>query len=270
MLGSGRFEKLDFGLDDLDKYGSSFRSPARKGTRARTGQLSDLFDKEVLAELEYEFANSSTVQNSLSTQEFRALLSKYIPLNLVDDMYRSIDVNDMGYITYSDFTNYLITSEEGSAFSSSAYAMRLVQSTEQGEHSNWSHRDMIDCLVYVKKPCAMIITGGRDGQLSLWNAETLELITHILHRDKNSVYTEELYQYMDKILKAKCSKMNTGNSKRKNSKVAITCLCPMLNTGLLCVGSADGGVTIYDIGTQVRDVLKILVVPSTEAGGIPA
>jgi WD40 repeat protein len=106
-------------------------------------------------------------------------------------------------------------------------------------------------MIYVKKPCAMIITGGRDGQLSLWNAETLELITHIAHRDKNSVYEEELHRGMNNILKAKCAKMSASSGKRKHSKVAITCLAPLLNTGLLCVGSADGCVTIYDIGTQV-------------------
>lgn len=251
MSRSGRFSSQHVRLDDLDQWGSNLRIPSRRRGE-RTGQLSDLFDHEVLAELEYEFSNSSTVLNSLSTQEFRLLLSKYIPLSLVDDMYRSIDVNDVGYINYSDFTNYLIASEEGTAYSSRTYATRLVLSVEQEENATWRHKDMIECMIYVKKPCAMIITGGRDGQLSLWNAETLELITHIDHRDKNSVYQEELKQGMHKLLRAKCAKMAMDSETRKqNTRVAITCLSPVLNTGLLCVGSADGGVTIYDIATQV-------------------
>jgi hypothetical protein len=215
------FKAKNLEIDVAPDWNAVRKAPAsrRRKELRTTGQLSDLFDRHVLAELEVEFANSPTVYNSLSTTEFREVMSKYIPLHLVDDIYRSIDVNDIGFINYSDFTNYLISAEEGSSFSSKTYATRLVVSMEQEEDDRWTHKDMIDCMVYVKKPCAMIITGGRDGQLSLWNAETLLLITHIAHRDKNSVYEEELHRGMNKVLKAKCAKMSATAHKRKNSKV---------------------------------------------------
>jgi len=39
----------------------------------------------------------------------------------------------------------------------------------------------------------------------------------------------------------------------KLQQVAITALCPLLGgSGLLCVGSADACLTLYDIATQVR------------------
>lgn len=190
---------------------------ADRGTPQKSGSggISDLFDKNVLTYLEKVFSESESQHNALTTQEFRQLLVKYIPLNLVDNIYRSIDVNDVGYINYSDFTNYLIASEEGSAFSSKTYVSRLVMHFEQEEENMVTHRDMIDCMVYVKKPCAMIITGGRDGQVSLWHAESLELITHINHRAKNSVYEEDLHSRMDKVLKAKVIKMATSQQRRQ-------------------------------------------------------
>ena len=216
-------------LDELDKFVQNNRtsSPSFNYDSKNTGQISDLFDRNILSQLEYEFSNSLTVKNSLSTEDFRELLSKYIPLHLVDNIYRSIDVNDTGYINYSDFTNYLISSEDGSTFSSKTYSSRLVQHIQQQDHnnnnlSNIYHKDMIDCIVYITKPCSMLITGGRDGQLSLWNPETLQLITHINHCDKVTVYNEELYSNMNKLIKAKCAKMaaSTTSNKRKNTKVS--------------------------------------------------
>lgn len=190
-------------------------TPQKQGT----GGISDLFDKNILAHLELVFAQNESGNNTLTTEEFRHLVVRYIPLSLVDSIYRSIDVNDVGYINYSDFTNYLIASEEGSAFSSKTYVSRLVMNLEQEEENLVTHRDMIDCMIYVKKPCAMIITGGRDGQVSLWHAESLELITHIQHRAKNSVYEEELHSRMDKVLKAKVTKMAVSQHKRRQAKV---------------------------------------------------
>lgn len=181
-----------------------------------------MFDKNILARLELAFLQSETGNNTLMTQEFRELMVRYIPLNLVDSIYRSIDVNDVGYINYSDFTNYLIASEEGSTFSSKSFVSRLVMNLEQEEEGLVTHRDMIDCMVYVKKPCAMIITGGRDGQVSLWHAESLELITHIQHRAKNSVYEEELHSRMDKVLKAKVTKMSVSANQRRQSRVSAS------------------------------------------------
>ena len=221
MERSGKFSPLLFDIGDMsDNIAQPPPTRRSRKTAPANAQLSDLFDRGILFELEQEFSYSSSIPNSLSTQEFRILLSKYIPLKLVDDMYRSIDVNDVGYINYADFTNYLITSEEGSSFSSKTYTSKLVLNAPQQEDAEWSHKDMIDCMIYVKKPCAMIITGGRDGQLSMWNAETLQLITHIDHQDKNSVYEEELQRGMNKLLKAKCAKMSTtSTTQRKNVKV---------------------------------------------------
>ncbi len=209
-MSSQKMNSLNAG--HIDAFGHS--TPQKS-----SGGISDLFDVKILSHLEQVFSQSESGINALTTREFRELLSAYIPLHLVDNIYRSIDVNDVGYINYSDFTNYLIASEEGSSFTSKTYISRLVMNLEQEEENLVTHKDMIECMIYVKKPCAMIITGGRDGQLSLWHAESLELITHIAHRNKNSVYEEDLHSKMDKILKARCAKMSTTGHKRRQSKV---------------------------------------------------
>ncbi len=141
------------------------------------------------------------------------------------------------------------------------------------------HRDFIDCLVFVKKPCPMLITGGRDGRISLWDPNELTIIKGVEHRDNNSVYREELYKSMDTLLKAQCAKFGSSaaSDRRKKERVsflcalleskillrvdgvqiAITAMCPLLNSGLLCVGSADCCVTIYELGNQVRESIVV-------------
>jgi WD40 repeat protein len=233
MFGSSKVKRATVGpeLDDfidddvIDQWEDSLRhkNAPKLGTdrASSSGLVSDLFDREILSHLEDVFANSTSGNNALLANEFRSLIARYIPYHLVESIYRSIDVNDVGYINYSDFTNYLIASEASSTFSSRAYMSRLVMNMQQEEETGVTHKDSIDCMVYVKKPFAMIITGGRDGQISLWYADTLELITHIQHRDKNSVYGEELHRTMDKVLIAKCAKMSTAKAppKRKQTKV---------------------------------------------------
>ncbi len=213
----GRNEVL---LESLEK--SLVTSTDAKKDVQSTGIISDLFDKEILTYLEEVFSTSETGNSSLSAHEFKGLISKYIPLGLVENIYRAIDVNDIGYVNYSDFTNYLISAEAGSTFSSKTYTTRLVLFNQQDDNINVIHRDFIDSLVFVRKPCPMLLSGGRDGQISIWDPTELTLVRNIQHRDSNSVYQEELYRSMDPLLKAHCRKQNSGHSaKKKSSKVQL-------------------------------------------------
>ena len=237
------------------EWEETLRKPAEQRDVQRAGMISDLFDRDILSNLEKAFSSSDSGNNSLTAMEFRNLMSEYIPESLIETIYRAIDVNDAGYLNYSDFTNYLIAAEAGSRFSSQTYASRLVLAVQQEADSSVMHRDFIDSLVYVRKPIPMLITGGRDGQISIWDPEELKLITHINHRDKSLVYQEELSKGMNTLLRARCKKHSSAFSRKKKaagaSKVAITALCPFLSSGMICVGSADGCVTLYELGTQV-------------------
>jgi hypothetical protein len=213
-------------LDSSDKIGEHLekieeslqdKSSNRKEVYSN-GLISDLFDKNILATLEQIFEESTFRHNSLPANEFKRVISAYIPQALVDSVYRSIDVNDVGYVNYSDFTNYLIASEAGSSFSAKMYISRLVPYFHQDDDASIIHRDAIDCMVYVKRPCPMIITGGRDGQLSIWDPDSLLLMKNIDHRDKNEVYREDLKKSMDMLLRAQTKP--SGNYV-KHSKVTL-------------------------------------------------
>eukprot|EP01033_Poteriospumella_lacustris_P012679 gene12679-9071_t len=226
------------------------QSKSRKEV-AKTGVISDLFDKTILSQLEVAFANSKTGYYSLRAEEFRALIAEYIPVALVESVYRAIDVNDVGRVNYADFTNYLIASEAGSSFSARTVIAKLSFLHAQEEDSSLGiHRDAIDCLLYVRKPIPMVVSGGRDGQVGLWEPDSLLPIAFIDHRDKNAVYQEEFTRGMDTLMKAKISKNVKSHHKRVPAKMAVTSLASLFNWGLLCVGSADCAVTVYELATQ--------------------
>lgn len=111
-------------------------------------------------------------------------------------------------------------------------------------------------MVYSRKPVPMILTGTRDGQLSMWDPDTLKLITRFNHKNRSYVFQQELRQSMDKKLKAQTQRFapsfgrHQSSSSRQQQRVAITAMCPFGNSGMICVGSADGCVTVYDLATQ--------------------
>jgi len=139
----------------VDQLERRFRIERRVKVK-RDGVISDLFDRRILTIFERRFNSSRTGHQVLKAGEFQQLVSEYIPAHLVENIYRSIDVNDTGSVHYSDFINYLIASEEGSLFSNKTNTSRLVihdqQVVEPDDSRNESHSDFIDCLCYLKKP----------------------------------------------------------------------------------------------------------------------
>lgn len=232
---------------------------AQKKEVRRTGLLSDLFDEKLLTLFEATFANSETGNGTLAAAEFKSMLARYIPLKLVANIYRAIDVNDVGFINYAEFTNYLIALEAGSASNDKTSSTRLALVAQQDETSPVTHRDFVDCMTYVSKPVPLLITGGRDGMLALWNPSNLQLLRTIHHKDRNTVFKEERQRVRDHshhLLPEDGSIGGAGGGedsfrhKPKGVTVAITALCAMPASGLLCVGSADACMTIYELGTQ--------------------
>lgn len=202
--------KIEKGLSDKVK---------QKKETQQINYLATLFDQNVLSNIENLFQASSDGRCVLKGETFKSILSQYIPPNHVENVYKAIDVNDLGFVTYSEFTNFLIASEAGFSFSSKVYNNRLIPIYAQEDDSN-SHRDSIDNLIFVKKPCPMLISGGRDGFISLWDPETLSIMTSIEYRDKNAIYQEELNKNMDPIVRAQTNRTQNPK-KQKSSKVTI-------------------------------------------------
>jgi hypothetical protein len=184
-----------------------------------SGDISNLFDKNIILHFENVFNSSETGNNSLNERRFKSLLSNYIPHQLVGKIYRAIDVNDTGSVNYSDFTNYLISAESSSTVSAKTNVTRLIMHIQQSEiELKEIHKELIDCMVFTKKPCPMIITGDRNGKVSLWNPKDLTLIKVLHHKDKNSFYQDELNRsmYRDTELKARCSKHFSKHTNKFN------------------------------------------------------
>eukprot|EP01038_Epipyxis_sp_PR26KG_P010466 gene10466-14060_t len=230
-----------------------------KRDTGNTGAISDLFDKRILLLLEESFANG--YNNSLTEKEFKLLISEYIPLELVEIIYRAIDVNDIGLIQYADFTNYLISSEAGNSFSSRMYGSRLIMDKQQSNQDEM-HTELVDCINYAGKPWNMIISGGRDGQILLWDQNDLRLIKNVTHKDKNTVFKEEQHKSRQ-LIKGQVRLPVSTKTQKSHKNNAITAMYTMIHSGLLCIGSADCSLTIYELGTQ--DVCGRF----TELGNVP-
>lgn len=70
----------------------------------------------------------------------------------------------------------------------------------------------------------MIATGGRDGRLLLWYADDLKCVRAIDHRDKNSVFEEELRRAMTPLLRAQCAKFSTRRTTRTPKVYTVHCI----------------------------------------------
>lgn len=183
--------------------------------------VSDLFDIKIILKFRRRFAKSAIGKNKLPAVEFKALLSEYIPEKEIDFIYEKIDVNDEGVIKFSDFINTLIAAEDGSSFANNAYANKLVSKLVQEDDNHHIHKDNIDHLCFVLKPRKMIITGGRDGQISIWDAEDLWHIGNIYHRDKNSIFLEKF--------------MNNKRTNSNQAKYSTTSTTKMAITGIYLI-----------------------------------
>ena len=145
-----------------------------------------------------------------------------------------------GSVSYADFTNYLITLETSSESTTGNISKLLSivsQSGPREENDNdteYYHRDSVDCLVYVHKPCrcwlsyeslfekwrfnyyfipSMVVSGGRDGLIGLWNSHDLKLIKRINYKDKNSVF-QVRHHLVNNLEKLKSEAFNSRRSCR--------------------------------------------------------
>lgn len=115
----------------------------------------------------------------MSCPQLVEFLAPYVSSPHVEAMFRSMDINDIGRylavfqcsskllyirwqigsVSYSDFTNFLITMETSNDIASGNISKLLPAKTqapiriENDNDTEYYHRDNIDCLVYVHKPC---------------------------------------------------------------------------------------------------------------------
>ena len=176
-------------------------------TDNKSAAIAKLFDPKLLEGLRQQFKDDHrTGAKHLTIAEFVDLLSGYVPLDVCHFMYQRIDVNDDGYIEFSEFINYLIASETSitseATNSNSQVITKVVLSKIQDPRSLLNHKEMVDHMCFNTKPCPMCITAARDGKINIWNPHTLEKLAQIKHIDKNSFYREKMISELTPVAKA--------------------------------------------------------------------
>jgi hypothetical protein len=247
----------------LGENDSDGKETGRVGIKkAENLTVTDLFDKECILTFRKAFRSSKVGGEHLPGTEFKELLRMYLPDSQVQQIYEKIDVSDDGFVTFMDFIDFLISSEAGTILAHALHATKLKKNVEQMDDPRSVHRDMIDHMCYSNNPMPVLVTGGRDGKVQLWDPDELGLICSIGHEDKNSVYLGELMQGMTSTQRASC--MKSSRPKDLVEKMAVTAMCVLPKSGHLCIGSADAAIAVYDLGTQeaIGRVTSLKEVPS--------
>lgn len=212
----------------------------------------ELLDIKILKEVRAKFLEYGVGESgdALKVEDFIEILSVYMPRQDVENVYKKIDVNDDGFVDWHEFTGFLINADamKGSSAYGPAYrpAERAVQPVDRH-----MHRDMVEHLAFAMKPVPLIVTGCRDGSISLWNYNDLTFVGAVAHHDKNSIMVSSMFRSIGTTQKA-AMKVAVGHlgSAAPSDGVCLTALSALSQTGHLCVASADCSLAVYDLATQ--------------------
>jgi len=163
-------------------------------------EFHDCFDSNVLSKLK-EHIDLST-NGYITEKEFKSLLREVTndKSSIIEDqVYAKIDVTNVGYITFSSFASFLLAMEDGTQWAAAKNATKLVLRNDLitlpiSSLGAVVHRDEINCFCYLQK-CNMVVTGGADGQLLVWDPVNLSLLASLHHTDKHAVYLQVLHNH---------------------------------------------------------------------------
>ena len=186
--------KESLGHDDLllGLVHSTRKIPAYKKTK---NVVADLFDLETLRSLRKQFIERSVGgigDETLKASDFKVLLGQYVPLEEIENIYTKIDVNNDGVVLWQEFTAFLIAAESSNRLSEGIYSHEFVVRNQQQVSKGFGktvHKDMIECMCFISKPSPILITGGRDGKILLWNPYDLSNIGRSLYLNLFAVIT---------------------------------------------------------------------------------
>mmetsp|Transcript_14488 Transcript_14488/g.27096 ORF Transcript_14488/g.27096 Transcript_14488/m.27096 type:complete len:1443 (-) Transcript_14488:197-4525(-) len=232
----------------LERSHQQRRQRSKKKKKVKTN-FAELLNIQVLKKIRKEFVQRGGQQESLTAEEFIDVLSSFIPRSDVDSLYKKIDVNDDGMVEWEEFTGFLISAEGGGTadINSKNMIQQFVLQREQEFqlHSAHQHSDMIAHIAHGKVPYPILATASGDGKVLLWNPKTLQYMQTIDHRDKSSVFLDNVMKSMPRADIARMQSRGTNFSINKNQSY-FTGLAILPITGHVCVSSADCCVNVYD------------------------
>lgn len=218
----------------------------------RLNNYTELLDIKILKEVRAKFLEYGTGEtgDAVKVEDFIEILSAYMPRQDVDKIYMKIDVNDDGFVDWHEFTGFLINADAMKGVTSYGPTYRPAERICQ-PHDRHVHRDMIEHLAFSMKPLPMVVTGCKDGSISLWSYNDLTYVGSVAHYDKSSIMMSSMIRNIDTAQKA-AVKVAVGRLSRSSPSegVCITALSALSTTGHLCVASADCSLAVYDLATQ--------------------
>ena len=185
---------------------SVLRQIAKHGTdteivaRVKLPRFEECLESTSLVALRERIERSAT--GSLTFAEFKHVMKQFSnDMVAIEQIYKKIDVTNMGYITFSAFASYLLATEAGTQWAKSKNESKWVLRNDLIASPITAtaaivHKDAITCVCFVPKPHPMLITGGQDGQLLIWNPMDLSLMASLEHTDKHAVYVQQLRNNM--------------------------------------------------------------------------
>jgi hypothetical protein len=184
-----------------------------------------LFNIESIRTLKKEFKSACGIYGSLTKENFKSLLLGIMSPYAAETVYRMIDTNGKGGVSFSEFVDFFVTATAagGSSGRLSSDSFYFIQRPgSRATSTSLDHRDCIDQICAFARPCRMVVTGGRDGQLLVWKPSSLQLMAKIDHKEKNRVYLEKIHIGLDTMQRALLSKGSSApnNNRAKFASVA--------------------------------------------------
>ena len=120
----------------------------------------------------------------------------------IAQIYQKIDIAHTGFITFSAFASFLLATEAGTEWARGKNSSHWVLRNDLIAPPNTAtaatvHRDAVTCVCFMPIPHPMLISGGQDGQLLVWDPYDLSLMASLEHTDKHAVCVQQLRGTMD-------------------------------------------------------------------------
>ena len=209
-------------------------------------QISKLVGPSFLKSLREAFHDNPRQRDVLTHEEFAQLFRQTIDENNIQSLIHQVDINRKKYITWDDFTTFLINCYSHDI--SSTYLHRLIPVAP----SSHSLPCSIQNIKYLPSSIlsAHLIAVTSMSTVFLYHASNLTLLREISYVDKLTLHNQSIHQIRDTHQKAKLIKQKP--SLQQHPRATILCLAILPVTLHICVGTSDAMITVYELQNSIQ------------------